>query len=202
MWDGLGDPIDYPGAGSLNDWADLVAAGIRQRDVVCGLSMGGYAALALVRRHPAKLAGLVLADTRAEADTPAQKRGRDGAAELVRTVGVGALFESLVASLFRPDPDSAAVQRARGIALRQPPERVVAMLRALRDRDDQTGLLGSIAVPVTVICGAHDALTPPPLMRRLAEEIPGARYVEIADAGHLSALERPQAFAAARRPRS
>jgi pimeloyl-ACP methyl ester carboxylesterase len=71
------------------------------------------------------------------------------------------------------------------------------MLRALRDRRDATEALPGIDVPVLVVCGEHDAITPPAECRRLAEVLPRGRYVEIAGAGHLSALERPDAFAAA-----
>ncbi|MDX6496372.1 MAG: hypothetical protein QOE17_2358, partial [Gaiellales bacterium] len=70
MWAGLdGLPIDYPGTGSLADWADLVASRIERPQAVCGISMGGYAAFELVRRHSGKVTRLVLADTRAEADS-------------------------------------------------------------------------------------------------------------------------------------
>jgi pimeloyl-ACP methyl ester carboxylesterase len=76
---------------------------------------------------------------------------------------------------------------------------VIAMLTALRDRADSRDLLAGIAVPTTVICGAQDAITPPAEARAMADEIPGARYIEIAGAGHLSVMEQPAAFAAALR---
>jgi 3-oxoadipate enol-lactonase len=70
------------------------------------------------------------------------------------------------------------------------------MLTALRDRGDSRDLLAGIAVPTTVICGSQDAITPPAGARAMADAIPGARYIEIADAGHLSVMEQPTAFAA------
>jgi 3-oxoadipate enol-lactonase len=198
MWGDLeGLPIDHPSAGSLADWADLVASLIDAPQVVCGLSMGGYAAFELVRRHPAKLAGLVLADTRAEPDSAEARAGRDAAIERVRSEGVAACFEATHDALFRPRPDAEVVERARRIAYDQPPERVIAMLEGLRDRADSRDLLAGIAVPTLVICGDQDALTPPASARAMAAAIPGARMIEIADAGHLSALEQPAAFAAA-----
>jgi 3-oxoadipate enol-lactonase len=201
MWAGVeGLPIDYPGTGSLADWADLVASMIERPQAVCGLSMGGYAAFELVRRHPGKVAGLVLADTRAEPDSPEAKAGRDAAIRRVRNEGVAAQFEATYEPLFRSTPDATIVQRARSIALAQPPERVIAMLLALRDRADSRDLLAAIGVPTTVICGSHDAITPPAGARVMADAIPGARYIEIADAGHLSVMEQPVAFAAALTP--
>jgi 3-oxoadipate enol-lactonase len=197
MWAGVeGLPIDYPGTGSLADWADLVASMIERPQAVCGLSMGGYAAFELVRRHPGKVARLVLADTRAEPDSSEARQGRDAAIERVRREGVAAQFEATHPALFREFPDAAVVQRARSIAAAQPPDRVIAMLIALRDRGDSRDLLAGIAVPTTVICGSQDAITPPAGARAMADAIPGARYIEIADAGHLSVLEQPAAFAA------
>jgi pimeloyl-ACP methyl ester carboxylesterase len=197
MWAGVdGLPIDYPGTGSLADWADLVASRMERPQAVCGLSMGGYAAFELVRRHPGMIARLVLADTRAEADTADARQGRDAAVERVRREGVAAQFEATHPDLFRKSPDAAVVQRARSIACAQPPERVIAMLTALRDRGDSRDLLAGIDVPTTVICGSQDAITPPAGARAMADAIPRARYIEIADAGHLSVLEQPAAFAA------
>src|SRR5947207_15001476 len=98
--------------------------------------MGVDAAFALVRRHPGQVAGRVLAGARAEPDSPEAKAGRDAAIRRVRNEGVAAQFEATYEPLFRSTPDAAIVQRARSIALAQPPERVIAMLLALRDRAD------------------------------------------------------------------
>ncbi len=197
MWGDLGTPIDYPGDGSLADWADLVASRLERPAVVGGLSMGGYAAFELWRRHPASVAGLLLADTRAEADGVEQRDARDRSAELVRRRGSAELFDQMAPRLFAPHPDPAVVAQARAIAARQPTQRMVAMLEALRDRADSTDLLGTITVPTVVVCGSHDAITPAAQGRAMAERIAGARFVEIPGAGHLSALEQPALFAAA-----
>ncbi|MDX6591116.1 MAG: hypothetical protein QOJ13_312 [Gaiellales bacterium] len=198
MWEGLaGEPVDHPGTGSLADWSDLVAARIEHPQVVCGISMGGYAALELVRRHPQAVAGLVLADTNALASPAEQLPARETALERVRREGVEANFDAMAASLFREEPDPAVVARARSIATAQPAARVVGMLESLRDRPDAETVLPSIAVPVIVVFGAQDAISPPGTMRALAARIPGAQAIEIPDAGHLSAMEQPAAFAAA-----
>jgi 3-oxoadipate enol-lactonase len=195
MWGDLaGERVDYPGDGSLAGWADMVAARMAEPAAVCGLSMGGYAAFELVRRHPDKVARLVLADTRAAADTPDQRAARDAHIEAVREAGAEALWERVGGALFAPGADPSVVARGREIAHRQPPARLIGMLQALRDRADSTDLLGAIRVPVTVVCGALDAITPASEARALAAAIPGAGYVEIAGAGHLSAMEQPRAF--------
>ncbi len=198
MWGELpGRRLDYPGRGSLADWADAVAAAMPEPDEVCGLSMGGYTAFELVRRHPGRVSRLVLADTRPEPDGAEQRAARDANIDAVRAGGAAALWARMGASLLRREPDPAAAERARGLAESQPPERLVAMLEALRDRADSSDVLEAIAVPVTVIVGAEDAVTPPPATRAWAGRIRGARVVEIAGAGHLTALEQPEAFAAA-----
>ena len=70
-------------------------------------------------------------------------------------------------------------------------------MRGMADRDDATHWLASIHVPTLVIVGEHDAITPAAEMRRIAEAIPAARYVEVADAGHMAPLENPDAVNAA-----
>jgi 3-oxoadipate enol-lactonase len=198
MWGELpGRPLDFPGAGSLAGWADAVAAAMPEPDAVCGLSMGGYAAFELVRRHPARVTRLVLADTRPGADTVEQRAAREANIAAVREGGAAALWERARGTLLRPDADPAVVERARAIAEDQPAARLVAMLRALRDRADCSDALDLIGVPVTVVVGAADAITPPAATRAWAARVPSARVVAIPAAGHLSVMEAPGAFAAA-----
>jgi pimeloyl-ACP methyl ester carboxylesterase len=198
MWPpGLGEPVDYPGSGSLAGWMDELAGRLERPALVCGLSMGGYAAFELVRRHPGLVRGLVLADTKAEPDTQEQREARDENIEFLRREGPEALIARLAPGLFRQEPDEEALERTRAIVRRQPPARLVAMLEALRDRADSSDVVGRIAVPTLVVCGAEDALTPPAAMRALAASIRSARYVEVAGAGHLSAVEQPARFSEA-----
>ncbi|MDB4979612.1 MAG: alpha/beta hydrolase fold, partial [Myxococcales bacterium] len=83
-------------------------------------------------------------------------------------------------------------------------ESLVAGVEALRDRPDRTDELAAIACPTLCLCGAEDLVTPPAEMRRMAAAIGrrdgaagGARYVELAGAGHLAHLEAPAPFTAA-----
>ena len=82
---------------SIDQYADDLAAFLTmlgvERAVVCGLSMGGYVALALLRRHRALLRGLILTSTRATADTPEAKEKRARLIEFVRDRGVEALTD-------------------------------------------------------------------------------------------------------------
>jgi pimeloyl-ACP methyl ester carboxylesterase len=89
------------------------------------------------------------------------------------------------------------VERVRRTILRQKPETLKSDLTAMRDRPDQTAFVREITIPTLVIAGALDAITPPGPARAMAESIPGARFIEIPEAGHASPIEKPKAVAAA-----
>ncbi len=202
--------VDLPGFGdsppaddaNLDAWADrvdeLLEATVGSRPVVvAGLSMGGYVALRLAARHPERLEALILADTRAHADTPESRAARDEAAAMVRTQGVGAIAEGLLEKLFSPDAEPGLVQEAREIMLEQSPEAVATALAAMRDRPDSTEVLDGISVPTLVVAGAEDVPTPPADAEAMYRRIPRAWLVRIPCAGHLSNLEAPEEFNAA-----
>jgi 3-oxoadipate enol-lactonase len=194
-----------PGPYGMEQYADdleglLDALDIR-RAVVAGLSMGGYIAFALLRSHPDRIQALVLADTRAEPDSPQARSNRDAAALRVREIGPAAYAEEMLPRMLAPS--SAANPRIRERALRmmaaQPVDGIVSALGGLRDRADSSALLADIRVPTLVIVGGDDSLTPPADARTMAAGIPGARLVEVPRAGHLSPLENPRAVNAALR---
>ena len=202
--------VDLPGFGasppartaSLDLWADevdeLVEAIVGNRPVaVAGLSMGGYVALRLAERHPERLEGLILADTRAAADPPENRAARSEAAALVRSEGVAAIADGLLPKLFSANAEPGLIRRAREIMLEQEPEAVATALEAMRDRPDSTGLLPNIQVPTLVIVGAEDILTPPSEAEVMFHHIPRSWLVRIPEAGHLASLEAAEEFNAA-----
>jgi 3-oxoadipate enol-lactonase len=185
---------------SLADMADDVAAlldhlGIA-RATVGGMSMGGYVALAFAARHRARLDGLILADTRAAADSAQAAAGRSGALALVEGQGVAALVDQQLPALLSNSPTEAVRQQVRELG-RQSPAGVMAAIRALRDRPDRRPELAALACPTLVIVGSEDKLSPPTEAATMAQSIRGARLVEIPGAGHLSHLERPAEVVAA-----
>jgi pimeloyl-ACP methyl ester carboxylesterase len=185
---------------SIADMADDVAAlldslGI-ERAALGGLSMGGYVSLAFAARHPARLERLILADTRAAADSAVARAGRADALALVAKEGVAALVERQLGVLLSPAASEAVRNQVRVLG-KQSPEGVSAGILALRDRPDRRGELATIAVPTLVIVGSDDKISPPAEMAGMAAAIPGARLVEITGSGHLSNLERPSEFVAA-----
>lgn len=201
---GLGESPAAPDGWTVDGFADQVAAlldalGVAEA-VVGGLSMGGYAALAFARRHPGRLLGLILADTKAEPDDDAAKANRDKLIAAVRERGPDAVLDAMLPKLLAPATrrDRPEVERTvRRLAGAQTAEGLAAALAALRDRPDARPGLEEIQVPARVIVGLADEVTPPDAARRMTEAIPHCKQIDILGAGHLSSLERPAEFLAA-----
>ncbi|HSG02084.1 MAG TPA: alpha/beta hydrolase [Vicinamibacterales bacterium] len=165
-----------------------------------GLSMGGYVAFAMVHRAPDRVAGLVLANTRAAADSPQGRVNRTAMLERLSRDGVSAIADEMVPKLLgettrRDQPD--LVEVVTRLVLTNTPEAIAAAVRAMRERPDSTPLLRRLACPVTLIHGAEDVLIPVAEAERMRDAIPGARLVVLPAVGHLSNLEDPAGFTAA-----
>lgn len=185
-------------ADALAGW--ILAEKIRTPVVVCGLSMGGYVALAFARRHANHVRALILADTRAEPDTEDARAARDRAIEAVRQHGSAAQVEAMLPKVLGATTHAerpGVVSEFRRTGLAQDREAVVAGLIALRDRPDARPGLAAVDVPTLVVVGDEDTLTPPSAAEALAVGIRGAKLVVLPNAGHLSNLEAPDAFNAA-----
>jgi 3-oxoadipate enol-lactonase len=167
------------------------------RAVVGGLSMGGYITLAVARVAARRLDGLVLADTKATADTEAGRAARDAMIALVQDKGPEAVADAMLPKLLgatthREQPDLA--DAVKTLILRNTPEAIASAVRAMKLREDATAWLPNVTCPTLVVCGAEDVLTPPSDSEALAAAIPGGELVVLPHAGHLSNLEAPMAF--------
>jgi 3-oxoadipate enol-lactonase len=168
-----------------------------ERIVLGGLSMGGYVALAFIRKYPRQVQALLLADTRPQADTLEGRQAREELALLATGKGSSAVAESMLPRLLgrttlenRPN----LVTHVRQLIEHTTPAAIAAASRGMACRSDSTGMLGAIHCPVLVISGEEDVLTTPQAAAAWAKEIPGAQLVTLKSAGHLSALEQPEAF--------
>jgi pimeloyl-ACP methyl ester carboxylesterase len=197
---GFGESGSTPAAFGLQDLAEDAlavarAVGVTQA-IVVGLSLGGYVAFRLIERAPDFVKALVLADTRAEPDTPEGRSGRLALADRVEREGMAALQQFMQGLLgpttraSRPD----VVTRLQQIVGAPAPGAAAAMLRAMAGRPDSRPLLPAITAPTLVLVGEEDALTTPDSARVIAGGIRGARLVMLPRAGHLSNLEEPDAF--------
>jgi 3-oxoadipate enol-lactonase len=202
---GLGSSPPPPAGVSLDDVAGAVIAALDERGVesvaLVGMSMGGYLAFALLRRGFAqRVRALALCDTRAGADSEQARADRVAMAEQVRRDGgVESIVEPMVGRLLAPEgaAEFHISDPVRGRIRRGSAAGVAAIQEAMAVRPDSTALLPSITAPTLVLVGSQDALTPPEEARRMADAIPGARLRVIDGAGHLSNLERWEAFNAA-----
>ncbi len=204
---GFGGSRGFADAPSVETMADDVAGLLDELKVpgpvvLGGLSMGGYVALAFARRHPARLRGLVLADTKADPDDAEGRANRDRLIAFAQNNTARAVIDQMLPKLLGADTTARrpeVVEEVRAIASRQTVAGIVGALKGLRDRPDANPDLGAVAVPTLVLVGRDDTLTPPAKSEEMAARIPNARLVVLDGAGHLSNLEQPERFNAALR---
>jgi 3-oxoadipate enol-lactonase len=177
--------------------ADAVAGELdragAQRAVVAGLSMGGYVAFSLWRRHRDRVAGLLLANTKAEPDDDAGKERRRGVAQKARQEGSAGIADT-PPPLLSEAADPALWDRVKEMIRQQRGESIAAGSLGMAARPDSRPILGEIDVPTTVLTSSGDTLIPPEVSAPMAEAIPNAELVTLQNAGHLSNLEDPIGF--------
>ena len=166
------------------------------RVIFVGVSIGGYALFEFWRRYRERVGALVLANTRAGAETPEGRAARLQAAERVLREGTAGFTEELLQRLFskvtltnRPD----IVDAARAMAKKMSPADIAAVQRGMADRVDSVPTLATINVPTMVIAGEDDGV-PLSELELIHQGIPGSRYRVIAKAGHYAAMEHPAEF--------
>lgn len=170
----------------------LDASGV-DRALVCGLSMGGYVAFELWRRARERVLGLVLANTRAGADSAEGAAGRRALAERLAAEGNGFLVGTPPPLLSADAPDDLWA-RVRELIAGQPAASIAAAALGMAERADSTRDLTTIDVPTLVVTSDADTLIPPEASTPMAEQIPGASLAVIEGAGHLSSLQAPGEF--------
>ena len=186
---------------SMDQYADDVASLLAHLDVrravVIGLSMGGYVAFALWRRHPSLFRALVLSNTKASADTEEARERRRELIRLAETDGAAAVAEGQLAGMLGKttrENHADIVETVRQMLASAPVDGTVGALRAMMDRPDSTPTLETINVPTMIIASDEDVLTPVKDARVMHEAIAGSRLEVIKSAGHLSNVERPAAY--------
>lgn len=182
-----------------DDTLDAIAARVLAhappRFALAGLSMGGYIAYAILRAAPERVAKLALLDTAARADLPEQSERRMAQIELAESGRFGELLD-LLWPLFvhkNRQHDEALKSVVRAMMDDTGPAAFVRQQKAIMTRPDSRPDLPKIKCPTLILVGDGDTLTPPKLSEEMAGLIPGSRLVTVADCGHLSTLERPEA---------
>ena len=198
---GFGESDSSEGTATMARMAEDVAALMDalaiEQAVIGGLSMGGYVALAFARMFPARVKALVLADTRAQADSEEGKQTRHQQAEKALSEGMAGIADAMLPKLLTPDTVSKRpelVKRVRDMMLKTKPDGAAAALLGMAERDDQTEFISSIRVPALILVGREDAITPVADSEKMQSRIEGSRLVVIENAGHVSNLEQTEQF--------
>jgi 3-oxoadipate enol-lactonase len=198
---GFGETDASTGTATMNRMAEDVGQLLDHlrisQAVIGGLSMGGYVALAFYKQFPSRVRALVLADTRAQADTEEAKQTRAQQAEKALSEGMAGIADAMLPKLLTPETVSKrpeVVKRVRDMMLKTKPEGAAAALLGMAEREDQTELLSRVTLPALILVGAEDAITPVADSEKMRDCIAGSRLVVLENAGHVSNLERTEQF--------
>ena len=197
---GYGDSafVDVPSLDAWADWlAELLDTLRLNRVILGGLSMGGYLCFAFWRRHPERVRALVLADTKAGADSEEARGKRLEMRALAGDRGAAAVAEKMLPGMVGKTTRNS---RPEVVALletmmgRASVRAVQESLDILRQRPDSIATLGTIDVPTLILCGEEDVLTPVAESRSMHLAIPHSELALIPAAGHASNVESPVVF--------
>ncbi len=181
----------------VDDLIGLMDHLVIEKATVCGLSIGGYIALRAIERHPDRFNALVLCDTKSGADSDEGKVKRATTLRSLKLNGVGPFAETFVKTVFAESTFTAhpeIVQSITSVVASTSPIAIGGTLLALASRTDTTAALASIAVPTLILCGEHDALTPPEQSELMHKRIAGSVLHVVPSAAHLSNLENSGVF--------
>lgn len=199
---GHGESQALPGPYWMDDLAGdlhafLQVIGVDRPFVVCGLSMGGYIAMAMYRKYGVHMAGLVLAATRAGPDSEEARQGRDKNIALAREQGVAAVVDGMLHKMFsaktvqqRPE----LVRQVRAMMEETSLEGITGALQGMKDRPDSTTTLGLIEFPTLILYGEDDQLVPRSEIRAMEQALRYPRVEGLPDSGHLLNMEQPEHF--------
>ena len=182
--DGGSDPQSFTVDDYACDVIDLLDALRIEEAVIGGLSMGGYTAFAILRRAPRYVRGLILADTRSQADTPEGVAGRTRMLQLLAEKGPSAVVDEMIPKLLGASTRASHPDRVRTLALSNPTEAIAGAIRVLMTRPDSSTLLSFIHFPTLIVVGEEDTLTPPALSEEMHRAIAGSELVVLPRAGH------------------
>ncbi len=196
---GLGNSPAGDGQYSMESFVDDLEVIIDElnldKPILCGLSMGGYISLRSVERMEEKLGGLILCDTKSEADNNEGKLKRAAGLKIINEFGVQKFVEDFVPACFTEESVKNLSEYKETLArsLKSDPIGVKGCLLAMQGRTDTTSYLEKIKIPTLVICGEEDKLSPPSAMKKMSEKIRTSGFVIISNAAHMTPIENPDA---------
>jgi pimeloyl-ACP methyl ester carboxylesterase len=196
---GLGEsPVgdgQYTMESFIDDLETIITELKLEKPILCGLSMGGYISFRALERMEEKFSAVILCDTRSEADNNEGKLKRAAAIKRINIEGLAPFAKDFITNCFgddykknNKDEFEKRIAKSSGFD----PAGVKGSLLAMLSRNDTTEYLSNVKIPALIICGEHDTLTPPAVMKTLAEKINRAEYVVIKNSGHMSPIENPE----------
>lgn len=184
---------------SMRDLANDVAEAAEKLKIapcpMAGLSMGGYVLQTLAKYRPEAISHLILVDTKAEADSAEGRAKREAMARDALQKGTKAVADAMAPNMLGAAPDPAVVGELRTIMESQRPETLAAASLAMRDREDFTPFLPTLRIPLRLIYGTQDTISPLSIGQAIQQRVPGSQLFPIDNAGHLAPMEQPEAVA-------
>ena len=168
-----------------------------EKSILCGLSLGGYIALNAVLKHPDRFDGLILNDTQCIADTPEIKETRCNAIISIKEKGVEQYADEIIKKLFAQETftkNKNVVDAVKEMIISTQKQSLCNTLHALAERKETCDQLPEINIPVLIMVGEEDKITPIAAAQQMHEKILNSKLEIIQQAGHLSNLEDPAAF--------
>ncbi|MFD4625637.1 alpha/beta fold hydrolase [Streptomyces sp. NPDC058475] len=195
---GYGASPVIPGVTPLSAFAEDVAALLDELGeaefVLAGLSMGGQIVMECYRQFPARIRGLVLADTFASAETPEGKKVRNEMADRLLREGMRGYADEVLHKMVAPYADAEVAAHVHRMMTSTPPEGAAAALRGRAERPDYRDLLTRVTVPALVVVGADDEYTPVADAAALHAALPDSTLHVVESAAHMPNLERAEEF--------
>ena len=199
---GHGESFPFEGAYSMDLLADdckrlLDEIGVQSPILVCGLSMGGYVTMALYRKFPGLIKGMILTSTKPGPDSAEGKANRDIAIKDAYEHGAKYIADNMLQKIVSPitfstEPD--LLNNIHAIMAGTSVRGIVGALQGMKERPDSTTILSQAKRPVLIIHGEDDRLIPVKDAELMHQHIPNSQYVVIPNAGHLPNLEQPDRF--------
>ena len=195
---GLGSSCVGDGQFTMESFVDDLEMLLRELQlespIVCGFSMGGYIALRAMERMEEKFSALILCDTTSKADSNERKLERADVIRRINAQGLNIFTKSFVTKCYgewyKKEYKEALKKRiAKSTSFNS--IGVKGSIFAMLSRTDTTEYLDKIAVPTLLLCGEHDTITPPSVMKEMAKEIKNATFALISNSGHMSVIENP-----------
>lgn len=181
----------------VNDLLSLMDALKIDKTILCGFSMGGYIALNAIENYPKRFNALLLCDTNCSDDKPEAKEKRMSTIESIKGKGLEQYAEESLKKLFAPISFSKQIKEiplVREMIMKTSKQSIYKTLHALAERKESCTKLHEIKMPVLIMVGKEDEITPPDVALSMHERIKGSTIHIIDHAGHLSNMESSKEF--------